>query len=94
MAAAIPQVTVPMANDQPDNSARFLPLGASALIWPKNFNRQTGVAAVLCGRRFAGNDIAADAVELARSRIPGAGVVPDAPPFVPAGQRTLFGGGR
>lgn len=54
----------------------------------------TGVAALACGRAFAGNDIAEDAIALAMSRMPGAVVVPDAPPFVPAGQRDLFGGGR
>ena len=53
-----------------------------------------GVAAMAAGRYFAGNDLGAEAIAVAQARIPGAFVVPDRPPFVAAGQRTLFGGGR
>lgn len=51
-----------------------------------------GVAAVECGRAFAGNDLSVDAVNLALSRIPGAVIVPSAPPYLEPGQLGLFGG--
>lgn len=51
-----------------------------------------GVAAVECDRSFMGNDLSADAVSLALSRMPGAIVVPDAPLYVEPGQLALFGG--
>lgn len=53
-----------------------------------------GVAALAAGRRFAGNDLSDNSIAVARARMPDAVVVPDAPPFVEPGQRTLFGGGR
>jgi site-specific DNA-methyltransferase (adenine-specific) len=50
-----------------------------------------GVAAVECGRAFAGNDLSADAVALAQSRLPNATIVPDMPRYLEPGQLNLFG---
>jgi len=50
-----------------------------------------GVASVECGRAFAGNDLAADAVALAQSRLPDATIVPDMPRYLEPGQLNLFG---
>lgn len=50
-----------------------------------------GVAAAECGRAFAGNDLSADAVALAHSRLPNAIIVPDMPRYFEPGQLSLFG---
>jgi len=50
-----------------------------------------GVAALAAGRRFAGNDIAAESIVVAQARIPGAVLVPSVPPYVEPGQAALFG---
>lgn len=62
------------------------------VIYPFMGSGSAGVAATACGRRFAGNDLSADALQLVQSRLPGAVVVPDAPTYLEPGQMSLGGG--
>jgi len=68
-------------------------VGADLVVDPFMGSGSTGVAALTLGRRFAGNDVADDAVRLSRARLEQAGGIEGAlfVDFAPAQQRLALG---